>query len=110
MNKRRKEEKEPVIVKSKFKLLCETRWFERHTAFEDFYKLMEPLACTHEVVSQPVLHSEIKWDSKSIAEASGLLRDIRSSEFLVAFHVCRYFFAFPKDIAQLLQGSSMDVI
>ena len=42
-------------------------------------------------------------------EAYGLMRDIRSSEFLVAFHVCRFFFAFTKDIAQLLQGSSMDV-
>ena len=52
----------------------------------------------------------ITWDSKSITEAYGLLQDIQSSEFLVAFHVCRFFFAFTKDIAQLLQGSSVDVL
>ena len=46
---------------------------------------------------------------KSITEAYGLLRDIRSSEFLVTFHV-RRFFAFTKDIAQLMQGSSMNVL
>ncbi|XP_065177014.1 52 kDa repressor of the inhibitor of the protein kinase-like [Sycon ciliatum] len=109
INRQRKAERKPEIAKAKFKMLCETRWIERHTAFEDFHDMMEPLSSTLEVISQPALQQDVKWDAKSVTDACGLLRDIRSSEYLIAFHVCRYFFGFTKDIARLLQGSSMDV-
>ena len=113
VNRKRCAENKPVISKTKFKLLCETRWVERHTAMEDFHHLYEPLVlCLSQISNPPRLAAEdqVKWDAKSTTEASGLLKDIQSSEFLVSFYTCRYLFGFTKDIANQLQGESKDVL
>ena len=110
-NDRLKLEGKPEIGKVKFKLLCQTRWIERHTALEDFHDLVGPIAETLESISQrPIGEAGVEWDVKSKTEAAGLLHDLRSSEFLVALYTCRYFFAYTKDVARLLQGASMDVL
>ena len=51
-----------------------------------------------------------KWDANSTTEANGFLKDIQSSEFLIAFYICRYFFRYTKDISKQLQGASKDVL
>ena len=108
VNEKKRKEMEAEIPKKKLKLLCDTRWVERHTAMEDFHLLFEPLVLC---LSQISLHDgSIKWDAKSTTEANGLLKAIQSSQFLVAFYTCRYFFGFTKNIAKLLQGTSKDVL
>ena len=113
VNEERQVHNKLQISKTKFKLLCETRWVERHTAMEDFHHLYESLVmCLTEISHPPHCATEdkVKWDAKSTTEASGLLKDICSSEFLISFYICRYFFGFTKDVAKQLQGTSKDVL
>ena len=86
------------------KPLCETRWVERHTAFEDLQDLYEPLATTLEFIA---LKEERRWNSKSISEATGLLAQLSDAMFTAAFQTCRYLFGFTKCLATFLQGSTM---
>ena len=73
----------------------ETRWAERHTAHEDFHDLYESITdCLDEMCHPPTdSGNQWIWDAKTIAEVAGLLKDIQSSEFVVSFYACRYFFA-----------------
>ena len=113
-NEKRRKEKQKEIKRKKFKLLCETRWRERHTALKDFHELYEPIMnCLPRIATPQVVEDEsggIKWDTKSSTEAAGLLNVLQSSEFLIAFYMCHYFFAYTKDIARMLQGQSKDVL
>ena len=113
VNEERRVQKKSEITKKKFKLQCETRWVERHTAMEDFHSLYEPLVMCLSQISHPpcgAAKDQVKWDTKSTTEADGLLKDIQSSEFLIAFYICRYFFRYTKDISKQLQGASKDVL
>ena len=89
----------------KLHVLCETRWVERHTSFTDFQQLYEPLLHSLETI-----HRVNGWDTKSVTDASGLLNQITSSNFIAAFQTCRYLFGFTKGLSILLQGSTMDLI
>ena len=114
-NEKRRKEKQKEIKRKKFKLLCETRWVERHTALEDFHELYEPIKnCLARIAAPQVMEDEpggIKWDTISSTEAAGLLNVLQSSEFLIAFYTCHYFFAYTyKDVARMLQGESKDVL
>ena len=51
-----------------------------------------------------------KWDAKSKTEAQGLLHQIRSSGFIVAFHTALYFFGYTKGLSKSLQGRTLDVV
>jgi len=93
--------------KSKIKPLCTTRWVERHTALRNFADLYEPLIECLASIANAVGR---KWDHKSKTEALGLLHQIRSSGFIVAFQTAAYTFGFTKTLSQSLQGSTMDVI
>ena len=66
----------------KIKPICETRWVERHTAFEDFNDLYEALLLCLSTVAENT--GNRKWDAKSKTEAQGLLHQIKSSGFIVA--------------------------
>ena len=56
----------------KVKLLCETRWVERHTSIFDFCNLFGVIIYCLEIITQNYDKSR-KWDRKSITEADGLL-------------------------------------
>lgn len=49
------------VPRHKFKLLCETRWVERHTALEDFYYLYEPISSCLEQMCYPVTDEDKQW-------------------------------------------------
>ena len=91
-NEKRRKEKQKEIKRKKLKLLCETRWVERHTALEDFHELYEPIMnCLARIATPQVVEDEpggIKWDTKSSTEAAGLLNVLQSSELLIAFYTC----------------------
>ena len=96
------------IKKSKVKVLCETRWVERHTSLEDF-NIMYPalLECFQGIADKSV---DRDWDSKTVTEASGILSQITSVKFIAAFQCAIFLFGFTKALSILLQGSTMDVV
>ena len=95
------------ISQQKLKFLCDTRWVERHTTFEDVLALYEPLlACLEAMVA----NADKVWDAKSIVEANGLLRSITSAEFIAAFHTNLHFFGYTKPLSIKLQSASKDVL
>lgn len=97
------------ITHKKVKLLCETRWVERHSCMEDFHELYESILICLEEISEPNRDTK-RWDTQSMTDATGLLKQIRSSEFLVSFYVCKYFFGFTKNISKSLQGETKDLM
>ena len=98
---------QPLIPAIKLKLLCETRWVERHTALFDFSRMYEAVVrCLASISS----NTEKKWDSKSVTDAHGLLHAITSDSFLVAFQTNMYFFGYTKGLSTLLQGSALDIL
>ena len=52
---------------------------------EDFHELYECILKCLEGISHPNKRDTITWDTQSMTDASGLLKQIRSSEFLVFF-------------------------
>ena len=107
INAERRSVKRLEITQHKFKLLCETRWVERHTTLEDFADLYEPLLnCLEEIA-----YNTVKiWDAKSVTEANGLLRSVTSAEFIAAFQTTHYFLGFSKSLSIQLQGSSKEIL
>ena len=102
-----RESSEQISI-SKVKLLCETRWVERHVSIEEFDDLYEALLVCLEEISFKHLNS--RWDGKSVVEANGLLTQISKPNFIAAFKCSLFFFGFTKSLSSLLQGSSMDVV
>ena len=104
---REKNQGEAEIKSEKVKLLCETRWVERHTALEDFNEMYEAIIECLTAISHNEDHV---WDAKAMTEGNGLLCSITSAQFIAAFQVNREVFAYTKGLSQLLQGSSEDVV
>ena len=52
----------------KLKVLCETRWVERHTAMSDLYEAVVHVQCLETITS-----SDGHWNSKTVTDANGLL-------------------------------------
>ena len=77
-------------AKKKIKPLCETRWVERHIAFQDFEDLYEPLMLCLETIA--LGKSRKKWDAKSKTEAQGLFHQIKNPVFIAAFYTAKYLF------------------
>ena len=100
------EEKEFNTMKKKIKPLCETRWVERHTAFEDLEGLYQFIVPFLDKVST---NEDRNWDPKSVNEGSGLLKQLTTAKFFVAFQVCRYLFGFTKALSLQLQGTDMEI-
>lgn len=73
----------------KVKILCETRWVERHTALTDFNEMYEAVVHCLETVSN---NYEKGWNGKSVTEGQGLLTKIISISFIVAFQINLLFF------------------
>ena len=70
INEQRHANNEALIAPTKFKMLCDTRWVERHTAFETFHELYEALLYCLDDIGR---NGERNWDAESISKASGLL-------------------------------------
>ena len=71
----------------KVKMLCDTRWVDRHVALQGIALLHEFLVDSLASISS----GNGNWDSKSVTEAHGLLTQLCSSRWIVAFHVNLYF-------------------
>ncbi|XP_068680734.1 52 kDa repressor of the inhibitor of the protein kinase-like [Montipora foliosa] len=95
-------------AKKKIKPLCETRWVKRHSAFQDFEALYEPLMLCLETIA--LGNSRKKWDAKSKTEAQGLFHQIKNPVFIAAFYTARHLFGFTVGLSRSLQGSTLKVI
>lgn len=96
-----------LIKVSKAKVLCETRWVERHTTLEDFNGLFEAvLDCMDTILTERTAG----WDAKTITEANGIASQISSATFMTAFQVSRNLFGYTKGLSILLQGTTKDII
>ena len=98
-----------AIYLRKVKLLCDTRWVERHASIFDFCTLFRVIIYCLEIITQNDDESR-KWDRKSITEAHGLLHNMCSSSFLAALNCAQFLFGFTSNVAKLLQSQTMDVI
>ena len=96
-------------LKYKIKPLCETRWVERHTAFEDLFTLYAPLLHCLESI-QNNSDPENQFDPKSVTEASGLSKQLRSPSFIISFQTCYYLFGYTKGLSKQLQGSTIEIL
>ena len=65
-------------MKKKIKPLCETRWVDRHTVFEDLDVLYLYIILCLEIRSK---NEDRNWDPNSVLESSGLLRQLMESIF-----------------------------
>ena len=65
-------------MKKKIKPLCETRWVDRHTVFEDLDVLYLYIILCVEIRSK---NEDRNWDPNSVFESSGLLRQLMESIF-----------------------------
>lgn len=63
------------------KLLCETRWVERHTSLEEFEDTYEAIVECMTRICDP--QSKGSRDPKTISEARGLLTSIATPGFFV---------------------------
>ena len=95
-------------LNNKVKLLCETRWVERYTAFTDLSQLYEStLHCLESIWLNNDLNN--RFGPHSVTEASRLRKQLRSSSFIVCFQTCKYLYGYTKGLSQQLQGSTVEI-
>ena len=82
-------------LKKKIRPLCEIRWVERHTAFDDLNQLYKPLLNGFESIESNSDPNN-RFNAMSTTEAAGLLKRLQSSSFIASFHTCHYLFGFMK--------------
>ena len=51
-----------------------------------------------------------KFDPKSLCEAAGINKQLKSSVFQVAFHICYFIYGYTKGLSKQLQGSTIEII
>ncbi|XP_062505475.1 uncharacterized protein LOC134182112 [Corticium candelabrum] len=91
----------------KVRLMCETRWVERHTILVEFAEMHEPIVNCFETISR---NSSREWNAKSVTKANELLKAILSDQFIAAFQTNLYFFVYTKPLSCLLQCSTQDIL
>ena len=79
-----------TIYLRKVKLLCNTRWIERHTSIFYFCTFFGVIIYCLEIITQNDDESR-KWDRKSITKPGGLLHIMCSSSFLVALNFAQFY-------------------
>ena len=77
--------------------MCETHWVERHTPFEDLAYLDKSVIDCLESI-QGYDDPEIRFDSKAVIEASGLLKELKNPGFIISFQTCRYIYGYTKSL------------
>lgn len=83
---------------SQVKLLCETRWVERHNTMREIKTLYPYLLQS----LQSMIASE--WDAKTVTEASGFVKYLRSSQFIATFTIAEHMLGYTKQLSVKLQG------
>ena len=53
---------------------------------------------------------ENRFDSKTVIEASGLLKQLQNPSFIILFQTCRYIYSYAESLSKQLQGSIIKII
>ena len=89
----------------KLKLMCKTRWVERHEAFEVFVDLFKPLIYCLEDIK----HSS-EWNRDSRSDAQSLFLALTQFPFIVTLVIAKDVLAYTKALSVKLQGRYVDVV
>ena len=91
--------------RKKLKELCQTRWVERHDAFEAFSELFEStVQCLEEIVEPS---SRQSWNR---ADASSHLRALTDFKFIITLITSKNLLAYIKGLSVKLRGRWQDIV
>ena len=91
-----------VTVK-KVKLLCETRWVERHSTMAEI-KMLYPY-----IISALSEMTGSSYSTNTVREASGLFYYLQSPGFIASFVVAEHMLGYTAKLSRQLQGSAKNV-
>ena len=97
----------PEENRKKLKELCQTRWVERHEAFEVFSDLFLPTFCCLEAI---VYSAPSDWNRETRSDAQSLLLAMSQFPFMVALVLSQKVLAYTKGLSIKLQGRYIDVV
>ena len=80
--------------KTKAKPLCETRWVEKQTVFNELVLLYETVTFCLDKIEQ-----NDDPDPKSLNDATRINKQLKSSTFRVAFYACHYIYGYTKRLS-----------
>ena len=95
----------PKEKHAKLKMLCQTRWIERHVAIDTIISLLPHIVKTLEEYSEKY-HTR-KPNSPS---ASSLLKTATDFTFIVVLYIIRGCLSYLKGVSKSLQRKSLDVV
>ena len=106
----------PTSSHSKLPGLCKTRWVERHTCFDVFLELYEPLVTFLDAIMSPHQYPELqssdgdwKWDSETRVRAQGLKASLSSFQMIATFIITKSVLDEVKSLSSKLQKRDQDV-
>ena len=98
--------------------LCKTRWVERHTCFEIFLELYEPLITFLDAILFPSHYPELlslsdggswNWDKDTAVKAQGLKAALTSFETIATFVITKTVLDEVKSLSVKLQKRDQDI-
>ena len=106
----------PESSHSKLPGLCKTRWVERHTCFEVFLELYEPLVIFFDAILSPHEYPQLRcndgswnWDTETRVKAQGLKSALSSFQTLAVFIITKNILDEAKSLSAKLQKRDQDV-
>ena len=106
----------PDCSHSKLPGLCKTRWVERHTCFEVFLEMYEPLITFLDAIVSPHEYPELKssdgswnWDKDTKIKAQGLKASLSSFQTIAVFLITKIALDDLKFLVVNLQKKDQDV-
>ena len=106
----------PASTHSKLPGLCKTRWVERHTCFEVFLELYEPLITFLNAILSPHEYPQLvssdgswNWDNETRVKAQGLKASLSSFQAISTFIITKSVLDEAKSLSAKLQKRDQDV-
>lgn len=106
----------PAFSHSKLPGLCKTRWVERHTCFEVFLELYEPLITFLDAIISPKEYPQLEtsdgswnWDKETRIRAQGLKASLSSFQMMLVFLITKNVLDEAKSLSAKLQKRDQDV-
>ena len=106
----------PASTHSKLPGLCKTRWVERHTCFEVFLELYEPLITFLDAILSPHEYPQLvssdgnwNWDNETRVKAQVLKASLSSFQTIATFIITKSVLDEAKSLSAKLQKRDQDV-
>ena len=106
----------PASTHSKLPGLCKTRWVERHTCFQVFLEMYEPLVIFLDAILSPNEYPQLScedgswnWDTDTRVKAQGLKAALSSFQNIAVFVITKSVLDEAKSLSAKLQKRDQDV-